>query len=112
MRDCSCCGSKLLGVVIDLGIVPAPWRGDPSRLQRSGRQPSAVHGSPEQQPTPAYRAGDTAVSALELPMLAYYTANGDKPDCDQRPATAVDRAWLTLYVADGADPAHVRRQLG
>ena len=45
-------------------------------------------------------------------MLAYYTANGDKPDCDQRPATAVDRAWLTLYVGDGADPAHVQRQLG
>jgi len=64
------------------------------------------------QPTPAYRAGDTAVSELELPMLAYYTANGDKPYCDQRPPTAVDRAWLSLYVADGADPAHVRRQLG
>jgi len=64
------------------------------------------------QPTAAYRAGDTAVSELELPMLAYYTANGDKPYCDQRPATATDRAWLTLYVADGADPAHVQRQLG
>jgi hypothetical protein len=69
-----------------------------------------VHQS--RQPTPAYRAGDTAVSELELPMLAYYTANGDKPYCDQRPATATDRAWLTLYVADGADPAHVRRRLG
>ncbi len=69
-----------------------------------------VHQS--RQPTPAYRAGNTAVSELELPMLAYYTANGDKPYCDQRPATATDRAWLTLYVAGGADPAHVRRQLG
>ncbi len=64
------------------------------------------------QPTTAYQAGEVAVSELELPMLAYYTANGDKPYCDQRPATATDRAWLTLYVADGADSARVRRQLG
>jgi len=78
--------------------------------QGANPQPCMAHQT--RQPTPAYRAGDTAVSALELPMLAYYTANGDKPYCDGRPATAVDRAWLTLYVGDGADPAHVQRQLG
>ena len=38
-------------------------------------------------------------------MLAGYTANGDKPYCDGQPHTATDRAWLTLYVPDGADPA-------
>jgi len=43
-----------------------------------------------------YQAGATAVSDLELPMLAGYTANNDKPYCDGQPHTATDRAWLTL----------------
>ncbi len=65
----------------------------------------------KQQPTAAYQAGGTAVSRLELAMLRYYTANGNKPYCDGRPPTATDLAWLTLYVHDGADPIHVRRYL-
>ena len=40
-----------------------------------------------------YQAGATAVSDLELPMLAGYTANNDKPYCDGQPHTATDRAW-------------------
>ncbi len=64
------------------------------------------------QPTPAYRAGATAVSEVELPMLAYYTANGEKPYCDGRPPTATDRTWLMLYVNDGAERVHVQRYFG
>lgn len=62
-------------------------------------------------PTAAYQAGPSVVSELELPMLAYYTRNGNQPYCDNQPATPTDRSWLTTYVQDGADPSHVRRNL-
>jgi hypothetical protein len=61
-----------------------------------------------QAPSPAYQAGPSVVSELELPMLAYYTRNGNQPYCDNRPATPTDLSWLTTYVQDGADPSHVR----
>jgi len=76
-----------------------------------GGQPQACMNHQRMQPTSAYRAGTTAVSELELPMLAYYTANGNKAYCDARPPTATDRSWLTLYVRDGAEPVHVQRYL-
>lgn len=62
-----------------------------------------------QVPTPAYQVGPSLVSELELPMLAYYTRNGNQPYCDNAPPTAADQAWLTTYVQDGADPIHIRR---
>jgi len=49
-------------------------------------------------PTAAYRGGPKAVTALELPFLASYTANGRKPYCDKKPPTAVDKEWARLYV--------------
>ena len=49
-------------------------------------------------PTSAYRGGPNSDPSLELPFLAYFTANGDKPYCDGRPPTATDRAWAHLYV--------------
>ncbi len=77
-----------------------------------GGQPQPCMTHQQQQPTPAYRAGGTAVSEVELPMLAYYTANGDKPYCDGHPPSATDRAWLALYVSDGAERVHVQRYVG
>ncbi len=77
-----------------------------------GGQPQSCMAHQKQQPTPAYRAGGTAVSEVELPMLAYYTANGDKPYCDGHPPSAADRAWLALYVSDGAERVHVQRYVG
>jgi len=77
-----------------------------------GSNPVTCMTHQRRQPTAAYRAGAAAVSELELPMLAYYTANGNKAYCDARPPTATDRVWLTLYVHDGAEPVHVQRYLG
>jgi len=78
-----------------------------------GGQPRACMIHQQKQPTPGYRAGNTQSGALELElsMLAYYTANGNKAYCDARPPTATDRAWITLYVQDGAEPSHVARYL-
>jgi hypothetical protein len=49
-------------------------------------------------PTAAYRGGPHGVTALELPFLASYTANGSKHYCDKKPPTTVDKEWARLYV--------------
>jgi hypothetical protein len=49
-------------------------------------------------PTRAFRGGPDGVTALELPFLASYTANGNKPYCDGKPPTGVDKDWARLYV--------------
>ena len=61
------------------------------------------------QPDSAYEGGPRATTLLVLTMLHYYVANGNKPYCDGRPPSEVDRAWLALYLRLGADPAHVAR---
>ena len=48
---------------------------------------------------------DTVVS---LSILRYYTANGTKPYCDGKEATAADQGWRKLYVRMGADQANIR----
>jgi hypothetical protein len=62
-------------------------------------------------PTSAYRGGPKSDPALELPFLAYFTANGDKPYCDGKPPTATDRAWAHLYVQLTGNTGAVRRIL-
>lgn len=59
-------------------------------------QPCQLHQT--HAPTPAYRGGPHAVTALELPFLASYTANGSKPYCDKKPPTPLDKEWARLYV--------------
>lgn len=50
-------------------------------------------------------------TAEVLTVLHYYTVNGSKTYCDQKPPSAVDRRWAQLYVDLGADPTAVRRLL-
>jgi hypothetical protein len=59
-------------------------------------QPCQLHQSDV--PTRAFRGGPDGVTALTLPFLASYTANGNKPYCDGKPATDVDKDWARLYV--------------
>jgi hypothetical protein len=49
-------------------------------------------------PTSAYRGGPNGETALELPFLASYTANGNQPYCDGKPPTSIDKNWARLYV--------------
>jgi hypothetical protein len=50
-----------------------------------------------QAPTAAYRGGPHGVTALTLPFLASYTANGNKPYCDHKPPNGFDKDWAKLY---------------
>ncbi len=90
---------------------PHPKAAATAAFDDQGSQPQTCMTHQQRRPTAAYTAGNTAVSDVELPMLAYYTANGNKAYCDGRPPTATDRSWLTLYVHDGAEPVHVQRYL-
>lgn len=60
-------------------------------------------------PAAEYQGGNTGRT---LSVLRYYTANGAKPYCDGKSATATDRRWAELYVRMGADRTHVAPILG
>jgi hypothetical protein len=51
------------------------------------------------------------VPTLELPFLAYFTANGNKPYCDGKPPTGTDKQWAELYVRLTGNRAAVTRIL-
>lgn len=62
-------------------------------------------------PTAAYRGGAQENVEATFRMLHYYTTNGNRPYCDGRAASALDRAWLRRYIADGASATYVARNL-
>jgi hypothetical protein len=76
---------------------------------RAAAQPCQLHQTDA--PTSAYRGGPDSDPSLELPFLAYFTANGDKRYCDGKPPTATDKAWAQLYVRLTGNTAAVRRIL-
>ena len=49
-------------------------------------------------PTKEFTGGTAATLALQLPFMAYLTANGTKAFCDGKPATDTDKKWAELYV--------------
>jgi hypothetical protein len=63
-------------------------------------------------PAPVDHPGKTEDPSRVLAYLHYYTVNGNKPYCDSKPPTAVDRQWISLYLAGGAARSHVARALG
>jgi hypothetical protein len=75
----------------------------------AARQPCQLHQTDP--PTSAYRGGQASVPTLELPFLAYFTANGDKPYCDGKPPSGTDKQWAQLYVQLTGNPAAVHRIL-
>jgi hypothetical protein len=72
-------------------------------------QPCQLHQT--QAPTSAYRGGPHGTTALELPFLASYTANGNKPYCDSKPPTSIDKDWARLYVDLTGNAVAVRKIL-
>jgi hypothetical protein len=72
-------------------------------------QPCQLHQTDT--PTTAYRGGEASVPTLELPFLAYFTANGNKPYCDGKPPTGTDKQWAELYVRLTGNRAAVERIL-
>ncbi|GCD92603.1 hypothetical protein [Embleya hyalina] len=63
-------------------------------------------------PGPDYTSQEDADTAKIMTVLEHYTANGRKPYCDGRAATAADLAWARLYVDMGADAAYLSPGLG
>jgi hypothetical protein len=109
----------LLAVVIALAAAPAlagcsgdePAREAVFQVQQGVRpdaasRPCQLHQT--DRPTSAYRGGQAGEPTLELPFLAYFTANGNKPYCDGGPATGTDRQWAQLYVELTGNSAAVR----
>jgi hypothetical protein len=72
-------------------------------------QPCQLHQTAA--PTSAYRGGQGSDPSLELPFLAYFTANGNKQYCDGKPPTDIDRVWARLYVQLTDNSAAVHRIL-
>jgi len=63
-------------------------------------------------PTTAYMGGESATPALQLPFMAYLRANGNKPFCDGKAATDIDKKWAALYVTlttNAADVAGINK---
>ena len=63
-------------------------------------------------PTKEFMGGPSASLALQLPFMAYLTANGTKAFCDGKPATDTDKKWADLYVTLTNQPAKVSGILG
>jgi hypothetical protein len=59
--------------------------------------------------SPGARYTDPALkNTVEIfTLLRYYTANGNKPYCDRKPATGIDKKWAQLYLTQGAAPSNV-----
>jgi hypothetical protein len=106
--------------LLTAGLVLAGCSGDGPAPQAVFRSQAGVHVNAAARPcqlhqtdtpTSAYRGGPDSDPSLELPFLAYFTANGDRPYCDGRPSTATDRAWAQLYVELTGNAAAVQRIL-
>jgi hypothetical protein len=63
-------------------------------------------------PSREYEGGTSATLKLQLPFMAYYTANGTKSFCDGKPATDLDRQWAAVYVRLTSSPADVTGAAG
>lgn len=62
-------------------------------------------------PAASDRPGPHEDPTAVLAVLRYYTANGNRPYCDGKPATDIDRLWISLYLAGGAAKTNVRQAL-
>ena len=101
--------AALLAIVVLSGC-GRPGPSDAARFNdQSGSDAVACLVHQRHRPDPAYEGGPRANTLLVLSMLHYYVANGNKPYCDGRPPSEMDRAWLSDYLRLGADPAHVVR---
>jgi hypothetical protein len=59
--------------------------------------------------SPGARYTDLALrNTVEIfSVLRYYTANGNKPYCDKKPATGIDKEWAQFYLAQGTVRSNV-----
>lgn len=63
-------------------------------------------------PNGSYQDANGTGSADQLTFVSYYTAAGQLPFCDGRPANADDKAWAQLYVQATSSASDVSTILG
>ena len=75
---------------------PATFQVQPGFVVQAASQPCMLHQTDA--PTKEFMGGPSASPAVQLPFMAYLTANGTKAFCDGKPATDTDKKWAELYV--------------
>lgn len=100
------------GVLAAGGVVACgSSRAQVASFDDQGAKPVSCMVHQASEPSGRYQPGPNADTASVFQVLRYYTMNGGHPYCDGRRSTTTDLAWLHLYVAAGADPSHVARNL-
>jgi hypothetical protein len=72
---------------------------------QAATQPCLLHQADA--PTREFMGGPSSSPAVQLPFMAYLTANGTKAFCDGKPATGTDKKWADLYVTLTNQPGKV-----
>jgi hypothetical protein len=80
------------------------------KFKDDGRKIACMAHQPAK-PGARYTDADLRRTDETLPVLRYYTTNAEKPYCDGKPPTEIDKAWGTLYVNLGADRKNVETLL-
>jgi hypothetical protein len=107
-------GPTVVALVLGLGAVAcggSTAKATKSTFNAQTGRPLTCMAHQTAAPTPLDRPGAHEDPASVLAVLRYYTANGNKPYCDHRPASSIDRTWIALYLAGGAQKSHVRQAL-
>jgi hypothetical protein len=82
-----------------------------SPFDDQGSHPVACMTHQPAPPAGVDQPGAAADTESVLDYLHYYTVNGNKPYCDGHAATSIDRQWLSLYLAGGAQRSNIVRAL-
>jgi len=81
---------------------------DPGAFDKGAAGPGCMRHQ-QRSPTAADQGGPGADTARRLAILRYYTANGNAPYCDGKPASKTDLSWMRNYLDAGADATRVSR---
>lgn len=101
------CAVVATGLLLILaGCGPSPPGPGPVFDNEGGTELTCMKHQPA---SPGIRYTDPALKKTGeiFSLLRYYTANGNKPYCDGKPATGIDKQWAQLYVTQGAIRSNV-----
>jgi hypothetical protein len=95
-------------LIVLTALLAVACSGEPDLGPRFDAEPAGSCMEHQERP-PGPRYTEPALRRTEdnLALLRYYTENGDKPYCDGKGPTDVDRQWVEVYVRLGADRENV-----
>lgn len=94
-----------------LAVAGCTEEAGPLFADADGREITCMRHQPEP-PGSRYTDPERRNTGELLTVLRYYTAHGRKPYCDGAGPTDADRAWVRLYVEQGAGRSNVAPLLG